>query len=149
MILTPRDRQICALLVQGWDNPAIGKELKIAERTVKAHLGKLYFLFGIKTGVKRVHLAKLLNRRADEWLNLGPEHGTLLLSKGKSGNLSQRDSKTERSRANLDAQRELLKTTSAEFLTKLESGRAWNLLCGMRREITRLSATNRKTGSRK
>lgn len=140
MILTWRDRQICALLLQGCDNPAIAKELKMSHRTVKAHLHKLYLLFGIRSGVKRIHLAVVLYRRAEEWLDLGPEHGTLLLSKHASRNLSQADLGTGKSPSKSNRQSKSLRTTSEVFMTKLESGRAWNLLYGMKRELIDLAA---------
>src|SRR5258707_6121900 len=61
--LAPRERQIADLLLQGCDNEEIGKELKMARRTVKAHFNRLFLRFGIRDGVKRVKLATLLYRR--------------------------------------------------------------------------------------
>jgi DNA-binding NarL/FixJ family response regulator len=59
----PRERQIIELLLQGCDNSEIARDLKIAERTVKAHFNRLFLRFGIKGGIKRVKLATLLYRR--------------------------------------------------------------------------------------
>jgi DNA-binding NarL/FixJ family response regulator len=61
--LGPRERQIIELLLQGCDNSEIAHDLKIAERTVKAHFNRLFLRFGIKGGIKRVKLATLLYRR--------------------------------------------------------------------------------------
>jgi DNA-binding NarL/FixJ family response regulator len=61
--LGPRERQIVELLVQGCDNAEIARELKTAPRTVKAHFNRLYLLFGISDGIKRVKLATLMYRR--------------------------------------------------------------------------------------
>lgn len=61
--LAPREQQIADLLLQGCDNAEIGKELKMARRTVKAHFNRLFVRFGIKNGIKRVKLATLLYRR--------------------------------------------------------------------------------------
>ncbi|MBZ5614069.1 MAG: helix-turn-helix transcriptional regulator [Acidobacteriia bacterium] len=51
------------MLLQGCDNSEIAKDLNIAERTVKAHLNRLFLRFGIKGGIKRVKLATLFYRR--------------------------------------------------------------------------------------
>ncbi|MGO8986302.1 MAG: response regulator transcription factor [Terriglobales bacterium] len=59
----PRERQIVELLLQGCDNSEIARDLKIAERTVKAYFNRLFMQFGIKGGIKRVKLATLLYRR--------------------------------------------------------------------------------------
>ena len=59
----PRERQIVDLLLQGCDNSEIARDLNIAERTVKAHLNRMFVRFGIKGGIKRVKLATLLYRR--------------------------------------------------------------------------------------
>jgi DNA-binding NarL/FixJ family response regulator len=61
--LGPRERQIVDLLLQGCDNSEIARDLNIAERTVKAHLNRLFVRFGIKGGIKRVKLATLFYRR--------------------------------------------------------------------------------------
>ena len=61
--LTPRGRDIVALLLLGCDNIEISKNLNIAPRTVKAHFSRLYLRFGIMGGIKRVKLATLLYRR--------------------------------------------------------------------------------------
>jgi len=39
--LTPRERQVMALVVSGWLNKQVGRELGISEITVKAHRGKV------------------------------------------------------------------------------------------------------------
>jgi Bacterial regulatory proteins, luxR family len=61
--LAPREQQIAELLLQGCENDEIGKKLKIARRTVKAHFNRLFVRFGITNGIKRVKLATLLYRR--------------------------------------------------------------------------------------
>ncbi len=45
--LTPRERQILSLIVDGQSNAAIGSELGISERTVKAHCGRLFQRLGV------------------------------------------------------------------------------------------------------
>jgi DNA-binding NarL/FixJ family response regulator len=61
--LSPRERQIVGLLLEGCDNNEIAKELNMAKRTVKAHFNRLFLRFGITDGIKRVKLAILLYRR--------------------------------------------------------------------------------------
>ena len=61
--ITPRERQIVNLLLQGCDNREIAKELNMARRTVKAHFNRLFLRFGITDGIKRVKLAILFYRR--------------------------------------------------------------------------------------
>jgi DNA-binding NarL/FixJ family response regulator len=57
--LTPREREIIELLLMGCDIHEISEVLKIAPRTVKAHLGRTYLRFGIVGGIKRVKLVSL------------------------------------------------------------------------------------------
>jgi len=72
MGLSPRERQIAELLLQGCDNGEIAQLLKMKRRTVKAHLNRLFHRFEIKDGIKRVKLATLLYRR----LSTGRSSGT-------------------------------------------------------------------------
>lgn len=60
--LSPREHQIVDLLLQGCDNREIARQLKMKNRTVKAHFSRLFLRFGIQRGIKRVKLATLLYR---------------------------------------------------------------------------------------
>jgi DNA-binding NarL/FixJ family response regulator len=62
LVLSPREQQIAALLLQGCGNAEISEVLKITRRTVKAHFNRLFLRFGISDGIKRVKLATLLYR---------------------------------------------------------------------------------------
>jgi DNA-binding NarL/FixJ family response regulator len=55
--VTPRDRQVLDLLVQGCSNKEIAGQLSISPRTVKQHLRTLFLRAGIRDGRKRVRLA--------------------------------------------------------------------------------------------
>jgi DNA-binding NarL/FixJ family response regulator len=55
--VTPRDRQVLNLLVQGCSNKEIAGQLNISPRTVKQHLRTLFLRAGICDGRKRVKLA--------------------------------------------------------------------------------------------
>jgi DNA-binding NarL/FixJ family response regulator len=55
--ITPRDREVLRLLVQGCSNKEIASHLHISPRTVKQHLRTLFLRAGIKEGRKRVKLA--------------------------------------------------------------------------------------------
>jgi DNA-binding NarL/FixJ family response regulator len=55
--ITPRDREVLNLLVQGCSNKEIAAQLKISPRTVKQHLRTLFLRAGIRDGRKRVKLA--------------------------------------------------------------------------------------------
>jgi DNA-binding NarL/FixJ family response regulator len=57
--LTKREREIAELIAQGQSNLEIAANLKITERTVKAHLSSIYEK--TKTG-SRLNLALLINR---------------------------------------------------------------------------------------
>jgi DNA-binding NarL/FixJ family response regulator len=61
--LAPRERQVVELLLQGYDNADIARQLNMAPRTVKSHFNRLFLRFGITGGIKRVKLATLLYRR--------------------------------------------------------------------------------------
>jgi len=58
-----RSIQIAKLLLDGWENREIGKELGIAQRTVKAHFNKMFISHNITSGIKRVKLAVILYRK--------------------------------------------------------------------------------------
>ncbi len=47
--LTPREREVLALLVAGKSNPAIANALSISERTVTTHLSRLYAKLDVST----------------------------------------------------------------------------------------------------
>ena len=55
--VTPRDREVLDLLVQGCSNKEIAGQLSISPRTVKQHLRTLFLRAGIRHGRKRVRLA--------------------------------------------------------------------------------------------
>jgi DNA-binding NarL/FixJ family response regulator len=81
-LLSPRQQQIAALLIQGCDNAEIAKVLKMNRRTVKAYFNRLYLRFGINDGIKRVKLATLLYRRQ---LTLDKRRGCVWCSDRGSG----------------------------------------------------------------
>jgi DNA-binding NarL/FixJ family response regulator len=45
--LTPREREVLAMIGRGWSNKRIGAELHIAEKTVKTHVGHLLAKLGV------------------------------------------------------------------------------------------------------
>lgn len=68
--LTPRERQVVDLLLEGCDNAEIAKQLKVARRTVKHMFHQIFMKYRIsgESGIKRVKLAVLVyrERRAQE-----------------------------------------------------------------------------------
>jgi len=48
-ILTPRQRDVLTLLVQGQSNKAIARGLKLGEGTIKVHMAALFRSLGVKT----------------------------------------------------------------------------------------------------
>ena len=64
--ITPRDRQVLQLLVQGCSNKEIAVQLAISPRTVKQHLRTLFLRAGIKDGRKRVRLATAVFEKETE-----------------------------------------------------------------------------------
>ena len=63
--VTPRDRQVLNLLVQGCSNKEIAGQLQISPRTVKQHLRTLFLRAGIREGRKRVKLAIAMFAKAE------------------------------------------------------------------------------------
>lgn len=55
--ITPRDREVLQLLMEGCSNKEIASQLNISPRTVKQHLRTLFLRAGIRDGRKRVKLA--------------------------------------------------------------------------------------------
>ena len=48
MKLSPREKQVVELLLQGYSNPEMAKELGIAERTVKLIMNRLFIKAGLR-----------------------------------------------------------------------------------------------------
>ena len=59
--LTPREREIFARVIQGQLNKQIAADLGTAERTVKAHRGRVMEKMGVKSVAELVHLAHCLH----------------------------------------------------------------------------------------
>lgn len=64
--LSPKERQLVGLLLQGYDNHEIAAEMHIAMRTVKAHMNRMFIRFNIRDGFKRVKLALLFCQKKSE-----------------------------------------------------------------------------------
>ena len=77
--LGAQEMQIVRLLTRGCDNAEIARQLKIARRTVKAHLERLFRRFRITGGIKRVKLATLVVPDTKVLANEG--YGSLVYSK--------------------------------------------------------------------
>lgn len=61
--LSPRQRDVVGLLLEGLSNQEIGERLGMTTRTVKAHLNRMYVQFDISSAyIKRVRLAYLLHK---------------------------------------------------------------------------------------
>ena len=77
--LTPGERKIVDLLLQGYDNAAIARRLRITILTLKGRFHHLFTKFGIRDGAKRGRLAvfsirrKLMLRKSDHHKRLA--HG--------------------------------------------------------------------------
>ena len=50
--LTPRETQVLASLMSGKTNREIGRELFVAESTVKAHVSSIFVKFGVSTRIE-------------------------------------------------------------------------------------------------
>lgn len=107
--MTPRDKQICNLLLQGADNADIASTLGMKPRTVKAHFSRLFLQYRIQDGHKRVKLAVLLYRASR-------------LANSKSQDSSATDSKTRTLPTPSESLSTSPRTTSVTFLTGLDSG---------------------------
>ncbi len=55
--LTPRERQVLALIVEGKTNKAIGATLGIAEGTVKSHIRQMMLTMRVKSRTQMALLA--------------------------------------------------------------------------------------------
>ena len=131
--LAPREAQIAELLVQGCDNAEMAAQLKMARRTVKAHLNRLFLRFGIRSGIKRVKLATLLYRR-----QLCSENNVTAIESqvnGKTGSSSWllKGSRIGTSPAPLAQPNMSSRTTSASSTTSSDSGTGLNLRSGTKR----------------
>lgn len=144
--LAPREKEIADLLLQGCENDEIGKELKIARRTVKAHFNRLFVKFGIKSGIKRVKLATLLYRRQLCSEGNVTENGVQATASTESLNSSPRDSRTGTLQTPSEPRSTLSKTTSEPSTTNSVSGTALNSPSGTKRGDTKACSTRDETG---
>jgi DNA-binding NarL/FixJ family response regulator len=58
--LSPRERDVLALLAEGRSNVGIGRELRLSPKTVEAHVAAIFRAFGLQTDTgenRRVHAA--------------------------------------------------------------------------------------------
>ena len=60
--LSPIERKVINLLLEGMSNKDIAMRLRISTRTVKAHFNRLFLRYGVEGGIKRVKLATMLYR---------------------------------------------------------------------------------------
>jgi DNA-binding CsgD family transcriptional regulator len=139
--LAPREQQIAELLLQGCDNDEIGKELKIARRTVKAHFNRLFLRFGIRDGVKRVKLATLLYRRQLCSEANATENEVPANESAKSLRSSPKDLRTEKSLTQSELQSTSSRITSEPSTTNSDSGTGSNLRFGTKPADTKASPT--------
>src|SRR5450432_1251735 len=135
--LAPREKQVAELLLQGCENDEIGKRLKIARRTVKAHFNRLFVRFGITTGIKRVKLATLLYRRQLCLEGNGTENEVQASGSVELSNSWPRALRTGTSRTRSEPRNTSSRTTSEPSTTSWDSGTGLNSLCGTKPEGTK------------
>jgi DNA-binding NarL/FixJ family response regulator len=51
-ILTPKQQQVCDLVVLGWSNKAIATKLGVDVRTVETHRANIYDRMGVNNAVE-------------------------------------------------------------------------------------------------
>ena len=73
--LTPRERQVCDLVVQGRLNKQIGLELGAAEKTIKIHRGHVMEKLGVRSVADLVRLVERANSLAASTVPLS-RHGS-------------------------------------------------------------------------
>jgi DNA-binding NarL/FixJ family response regulator len=56
--LTPREREILDLLVEGWDNTRIATTLNLAEQTVRNHLSRIYLKLRVRSRTEAIMWAR-------------------------------------------------------------------------------------------
>jgi DNA-binding NarL/FixJ family response regulator len=53
--LTPRERELCGLLVEGKNHADIAEQLFIAEKTVRNHVSNIYAKVGVSSRMELIH----------------------------------------------------------------------------------------------
>jgi DNA-binding NarL/FixJ family response regulator len=73
--LEPREQRIAQLLLEGCENADIAKRLRMAKRTVKGDMTRMFKKCGVKGNIiKRVRLAVLLYRLQRQEETIGESH---------------------------------------------------------------------------
>ena len=57
-VLTARERQLLALVAQGWDNARLAATLHLSEQTVRSYLSRLYAKLGVRTRAEAIVWAR-------------------------------------------------------------------------------------------
>jgi two-component system nitrate/nitrite response regulator NarL len=70
--LSPRERQVLALLSRGWDNARIGKDLFISQHTVRTHIQNILEKLGMHS---KLEAATFAMQRSLELANVGIGNG--------------------------------------------------------------------------
>ena len=68
--LSPRERQVLALLSRGWDNARIGRELFISQHTVRTHIQNILEKLGMHSKLEAATFA--MQRSAEFQPTPGP-----------------------------------------------------------------------------
>jgi len=63
--LTPREREVMALMVEGLSNPDIAERLVVSRSTAKAHVSNILSKLGVSNRAEAIALALQHNRRTD------------------------------------------------------------------------------------
>lgn len=129
-VTTKREAEVTQLLLQGYNNKSIAKEMGIKIRTVKAYMNRLFLKHSIgKGGVKRVRLVVKLFREQCQ-----KERGEHLCSPQENCSSQSsllKDITTEISQKELEEVSTLLRTGSELSTINLASVIELSWLCGM------------------
>jgi DNA-binding NarL/FixJ family response regulator len=122
--LTPRQRDVLALLVQGKPNKAICRELALAEGTVKTHTAAIYRALGVTNRTQAVYAMSRLGAE------FAPVERRAVSDRGEPP-LARASRQAPRATTRAGSAAESLRTVASRLQANADGGGRWAVMLGL------------------